>query len=311
MMRSVTYADPESLWRDTVRKAPTNPRALDNLAFNLFYADPPRLAEAKELYWRAISLDSTYIHAWPGLASIAVDEGKPEDAKWLLQRALAINPNYADAVDHLGQLLAKQGKFADAIPYLVRFANAFPSDSAYARLGIAYMSAGRLDSAATAFRSSLSYNPDRADAAIYLGGLLTEEAKGTEAIPLLEHVAAQGQAYGASLGLLSLAYAEAGRADDALQTARAALQRVDDPSVYLLLGRAMSALGRSPDALELFTRAVQAQPTNPETYARLGMTYAALGKHVQAADAFRHALSVDPTYAPAREALAELTGPTK
>jgi tetratricopeptide (TPR) repeat protein len=306
LARSVTYANVEALWRDTLRKSPNNARALDNLAFNLFYSNPPRLAEAKELYWRAVAVDSTYLHAWPGLAAIAVDEGKPDDAVWLLQRALAINPNYADAVQQMGQVLAKQGHFAQAIPYLDRFAASYPSDSAYARLGIAFMSVGHLDSAATAFRSALDLNPDRADAALYLGGLLTEQARGAEAIPLLERVAAHGEANGTSLGLLSLAYAEAGRGDDAQRAGQAALGSGEDPSVDLLVGRAMGALNQSEAALQLFARATQLQPSNPEAWTRLGMTHAALGQRADAAVAFKRALAADPSYTAARDALVAL-----
>jgi tetratricopeptide (TPR) repeat protein len=303
MARSLTYANAETLWRDTLRKSPNNPRALDNLAFNLFYADPPRLTEAKQLYQQSLAIDSTYLLTWPGLASIAVKEGNLSEAVSLLQRGLAINPSYAAAVEQLGQVLAKEGRFAQAIPYLGRFAATFPSDSAFEQLGIAYMSVGHLDSAATAFRSALDLNPDRVDAALYLGGMLTEQGRGADAIPLLEGVAARGAATGTSLGLLSLAYAESGRADDARQAVRAALASGDEPSVDLLVGRTMGALGQSQDALKLFARAVELQPSNAEALTRLGMAHASLGHRSEAADAFKRALDVDPSFTAAREAL--------
>ena len=72
--RSRLYQDPEALWRDAVASAPENARAYDNLAATMFYHDPPRQAEARALYERAITLDSTYVHAYTGLASIAVNE---------------------------------------------------------------------------------------------------------------------------------------------------------------------------------------------------------------------------------------------
>jgi tetratricopeptide (TPR) repeat protein len=305
MTRSRTYASAEALWRDTVHKAPDNARAYDNLAFNLFFDTPPKLAEAKELYWRAIALDSTYLHAWPGLASIAVDEGHPAEAVWLLQRALAIKPDYADAVDHLGRLLVQQGQSASAIPYLARFASAYPSDSAFARLGAAYMSAGRVDSAALAFRNALALNPMRADAATYLGGLLVEQERGGEAAPLLERVAGNGGATGVVVGLLSLAYAEVGRTDEAAQAAQGAIERAgNDPSVYLLAGRAMLRAARAEEAAQILAQAVKLAPSSPEAITQLGLAVAALGKHDDAVALFRRALSIDAGYAPAIKALA-------
>jgi tetratricopeptide (TPR) repeat protein len=302
--RSLTYTNPESLWRDTVLKAPTNPRALDNLAFNLFFEDPPRLAEAKELYWQAIALDSTYLHAWPGLASIAVDEGKPDEAIWLLERALTINPNYADAVDHLGKLYLKLGRPDRAIQYLSRFAASYPGDTSYIAAGRAYMAIGRLDEAAAAFRNALRLNPLRSDAAEYLGGLLAEQGRGADAVPLLEQAASNERASGVLFGLLSLAYAEVGRPDDASRAASTAVQRANgDPNAFVLSGRAMLLAKRVADANAYLSQAVELGPSNPEAVTELGHAKAALGDRAAAVALFRRALTLDSTYAPARDAL--------
>ncbi len=301
--RSLLYRNPEALWRDAVLKAPLNPRAYDNLAFNLFYDDPPRLAEAKQLYWQALSLDSTYLHAWPGLASIAVDEGKPTDAIWLLQRALAINPDYADAVDHLGKLYLTLGQPARALPYLTRFAEAYPSDSSLIAFGQASMQVGRLDDAAAALQRALSINPRRADAAEYLGGILVEQERGAEAVPLLER-AAQVRGSAVSLGLLSLAFAETGRPKDAAQAASAAADRAgNNSSVYVLAGRAMLLAKQPQSAADYLSRAVQLSPSDPDALTRLGQAMIALGKPGDAVQLFRRALTLSPGYAPARQSL--------
>lgn len=301
--RSMTYTNAEGLWRDTVLKAPSNPRAYDNLAFNLFFDDPPGLAEAKELYWKAIALDPTYLHAWPGLASIAVDEDHPDEAVWLLQRALAINPQYADAIDHLGKLYLKTGQPERAVPYLVRFAASYPSDTSFVPLARAYMAIGRLDDAASALTNALNVNPSRVDAAQYLGGIFVEQARGREAIPLLERVASVN-ASGVTLGLLSVAYAQVGRTRDAIETAKVASERSGgDASVFTLAGRAMLLANRPADADMYLSQAVSISPLDPDALTRLGTAKLTLGRHEKAIQLFRRALAIDPRYTPAQEGL--------
>ena len=158
--RSRLYADPQALWRDAVANAPANPRAYDNLASTLFFVDPPRLDEAEALYSRAIALDSTYLHAWPGLASVAMDRGKFDTAEWILEHVLTIDPNYSDAIDHLGRLLLREGKPDRALPYLARFADAYPSDNSLVSLGTAYLQLGKLDSATSTLRAALDHQSE-------------------------------------------------------------------------------------------------------------------------------------------------------
>ncbi len=302
--RSRAYANPEALWRDTVRKAPANPRAYNNLASALFFANPPRLAEAKELYWQAIALDSTYLPPWSGLASVAVNEGRPDEAKWLLEQALAKDPEYADAVDQLGRLYLRQGQPARAAPYLERFATAYPSERSLMALATAYLQTGRLDAAAVALRDVLAINPSRADALRNLGGLLTEQGRGAEAIPLLERAAAIDAQSGVTIALLSVAYAEAGRADDASRAGSVAVERAgDDASVYVLVGRAMLVVHRAQEARALLARAVQLGPDNPEAVTRLGFAERELGNDREAERLFRRAIQLDSTYEPVRKAI--------
>ncbi len=267
--RSRLFTSPQALWRNAVANAPNNPRAYDNLASTLFFLDPPPLDEAEALYSRAIALDSSYLHAWPGLASVAIDRGRFDTAEWILEHVLTIDPNYSDAVDHLGRLLLREGKPDRALPYLTRFAGAYPSDNSLVSLGTAYLQLGQLDSAANALHAALALNPNRVDALRFLGGLYAEGGSVAEAIPLLERTVALEPADGVGRGLLSLAYAEAGRVADAERTAREAVASTKDPSVPILAGRAMAAAHRADQARVFFNDALQLDPKNQEAATRL------------------------------------------
>jgi Flp pilus assembly protein TadD len=68
---------------------------------------------------------------------------------------------------------------------------------------------------------------------------------------------------------LSLAYAAAGRSEDAVQTAHDATQNNKDPGVAILAGRAMLAVHRNDDARAFFNEALELDPKNREAGARL------------------------------------------
>jgi tetratricopeptide (TPR) repeat protein len=263
--RSSTYADAETLWRDAVHKAPNNPRAYDNLAAQMFYSDPARLAEATSLYKTALQLDSTYVNAWRGLASVAVDEDRFADARSLLERALVIQPGYADAAGQLGRLHFRTGRPDLAIPYFQQYVIVYPTDSSLTVLGIALLQVGRLDDAATAFRRALSINPNAIDAMRYLGGGLVEQGRGVEAVPLLERLMSSGFATPVDMGLLGLGYAEVGRVNDAMQAARVATQNAPrSVPVLILAGRSMLVARREPDAIGYLSEAIRIDPGNRE-----------------------------------------------
>ncbi len=263
--RSRLYHDPEALWRDAVAHAPDNARAHDNLAATMFYHDPPRLAEAKSLYERAIVLDSSYVHAYTGLASVAVNEGRLTDAEGILRRALTINPGYSDAVAHLGQLYLRMKQPVRAVPYLSQFAAAYPSDNAYLELGRAQLRIGQLDSARISLMAALARNPNRTDAMHYLGGLLAERGDGALASSLLERVISSGHGTPIDVGLLALSYAESGRAADAVEAAQAAAEQANgNPAVFILAARALLVAGRTSESKNYLNKALRIDPANPE-----------------------------------------------
>ena len=263
--RSSTYASSLSLWRDTVRKAPTNPRAYHNLAAELIRQDEPRLAEAETLYRRAVALDSTYVEAYTGLATIAINLNDQARAESLLTRVLALDPGNADATQVLGRMYLRGGEPARALPYLEQYASAFPGDNALVALGTAYLMIGRLDDGATVLREALRYNPARTDAMRLLGGVLAEQGRPREALPLLEDAVRAAPNAPLERGLLSLTLAQLGRVDDAVEHAHAAVSASQgSPRIYVLAGRAMYTAGRLADADTLFSEAIRANPAQAD-----------------------------------------------
>ncbi len=271
--RSRLYADPEALWRDAVAKSPRNPRAYDNLATALLHQQPPRLAEAESTLRRAIAIDSTYLPAWPNLAGVVFEQGRQPEARQILEHVVATNPSFVRGVERLGVLLAVTGEPAAALPHLERVVTEFPSDEDLLALGTVYMALDRP----------------------------------ADAVPKLEQVVRGGSGSGFAYALLSMAYAQTGRASEAVDAATTAgAVGGGDASVYMTAGRAMLVVERPAEAEKFFTEAVRLSPTDPEAITRLGIVTAALGKRDEAAQLFRRALTLQPDYVPARRSLDDL-----
>jgi tetratricopeptide (TPR) repeat protein len=302
--RSALFKDPETLWRDAVKKAPDNPRVYDNLAATMFFTDPPKLMAAKELYTEALRLDSTYVHAYSGLASVAIDENRFADAVPILERALAIDSGYSVAVNQLGNALLRTGHPDRAVPYLEKYARAYPSENSLMSLAMAQLQAGKYSDAASVLERVLAENAKFYEAMRLLGGALVEAGRGADAVPWLERLATNQQPTPIGIGLLALAYAQAGRPNDALRAASAASADAgDNAGAHLLAGRAALLANDATSAEQYFSAAYALAPRSVEAATLLGLAEQKLGKSNAAAVQFRRALSIDPTYAPAQQGL--------
>jgi tetratricopeptide (TPR) repeat protein len=96
-----------------------------------------------------------------------------------------------------------------------------------------------------------------------------------------------------------------GKPGDAVPRYRAALRLKPNSLVGLLgLGRAFEATGDLAQALDAFTRAVNAVSDDASSWLQLGETYVRLGRETDALSALRQALTLDPGVPEAHYALA-------
>ena len=256
--RSTLFANPEALWRDAVAKVPTNPRAQHNLAMALLEQDPPRDKEAEAALRRAIEIDSTYLPAWPNLASVVGIQGNTAEERRLLEHVLKKSPHYVQAMQQLGFLLISLEKSAEALAPLEQLSAEAPSDEGFIALATAYNSLGRPVDAVVALRRAIQMNPDRADAMSYLGATLTEAGDPASAVPVLEEALAHGLGSAFVYASLGLAYAQVGRLDEGLKAAYEGAQRAgNDPAPLIIAGHALLILERPADADRVLAEAAR------------------------------------------------------
>ncbi len=183
--RNADYRDVATIWAETVRRRPDNPRAHHNLALALHRAG--RLPAAHGAFARAVALDPAYVvghYNW-GVALLADDRVAEATAAFVTTVRLA--PDHADAHRQLARLAEQGGRPAEAENHFNAVLRLAPDDlDAHRRLGLLLARAERLGPAEGHFRAILRRVPADADAHANLGNVLLLGGRPREAIACYE-----------------------------------------------------------------------------------------------------------------------------
>jgi tetratricopeptide (TPR) repeat protein len=158
-------------------------------------------------------------------------EGKLPEAIEEFRRALAIAPNVCSFHNNLGTTLLAVGRIDDAITHLSRALELVPTHGkAHGSLGVALAAKGQEAAAVDHLRRAMELKADSPHFAGQLVWLLATASEdrlrdGNEAVRLAEQACRETERkMPFLLTALAAAYAEAGRFDDAVQTASAGLR---------------------------------------------------------------------------------------
>jgi tetratricopeptide (TPR) repeat protein len=185
-----------------------------------------QIDEAKAHYAEAVRLKPDFIHPRLKLGLILAEHGQPDEARAQFVKVLEIEPTNDVAFYNLGGLDAVQGRFPEAAAAFGEAARLQPNDAdIHARLGGVLVLSGKYEEAIAQYREAMRLKPDWPEPMRALAELLATSRdpqwrNGAEAVLLAEH--ARELTVGRDLGVLAAldeAYAEAGRFNDAIQTA--------------------------------------------------------------------------------------------
>lgn len=152
--RNFDYRSPVSLWSDTVKRRPNNPRAHYNLAVSLIAA------------------------------------GDAPDAITELESTLRVDPAHSLAREKLGRLRLDAGQPAEALADLEFSVRQSPaSPAAHFELASALVQLNRVDEAAIQFTETIRLNPTHAAAHYNLGNALAQLGRYEEALSHFEEAA--------------------------------------------------------------------------------------------------------------------------
>jgi tetratricopeptide (TPR) repeat protein len=172
-LRNLDYRSEFSIWNDTVRKAPNNPRALEGRG--MAYFENHDYARAIEDHTAAIRLNPNYEPAYNGRAIAYNALGRFDDALRDCDEAVRLDPNYWVFHDTRGVVLAHRGEYEQAIHEYNKAAGDYnqaireydkatdlnPSFApSYMNRAVACGKTGRLDEALADYSKAIALKPD-------------------------------------------------------------------------------------------------------------------------------------------------------
>ena len=224
--RNRDYATAFSIWKTTVKIAPDNPRAHNNLGFAL--AELKEIQAALEHYHQALAIDPDYPDAHYNLGNAYMSLGKLDEAIIHYRQMIEVESGYAPAHVNLGNALRAKGEFAAAAQHYFRAQTIDPHNPAtYNNLGTLMLTLKRYSEATHMFEEALRVDPN--------------------------HVS--------SLNNLGLALRALGKPKEASQHFLQAIAlQPDFTEAHYNLGLAWRALGRTKEAVQHFRKALELQP---------------------------------------------------
>ncbi len=189
-----------------------------------------RIDEAIAHYEQALRINPDFAEAHYNLGNALTRLGRIPEAIAHYEQALRINPDYAKAHGKLGIALDQVGKTEEAIAHYEQALRIKPDFAeAHCNLGNALVRLGRLPEAMRHWDQALESKPDYAEAENNLAWLLATLAPADGGDPVRAVTLAEGACkltnnqVAGYLDTLAVAYAAAGRFNDAITTAQQAI----------------------------------------------------------------------------------------
>ncbi len=177
-----------------------------------------------QLWQSALASQPDNCVAQNNLGSALAQSGQTQEAISHFREALRLKPGYADAHYNFGLALVSSGQLQRAIEEYQQALLLRPSYAeAHGNLAVALATAGRSEEAIQQFRIALQQNPHQAKAHYNLGVALAREGRLSEAIEQYEQALSLKPNY-TNVSALALAYADAGRDDEARSMVQKALE---------------------------------------------------------------------------------------
>jgi tetratricopeptide (TPR) repeat protein/DNA-binding winged helix-turn-helix (wHTH) protein len=261
--------------------------------------------EALAAYQRGLQLTPKDPNAYDSLGLFHQRMGQYTEAETAYNRALALNPEAGVAIIHLGNLRFQQGRYRAAAEQYRRYIQIARDDKQRARgfssLAWLYLQQGEVAQATAASKEEVKYDPASGWSSLALAlqqGNPAAAAKWSEITFATEHYNNHNERgslriWESQRGYVAL---RQGRADEALQHFRAALQHravewnID--SFEDCLANALLELGRYDEAIAEYQRILKINPQYPLAHYHLGQAYDHKGDREKARAAYQRFLQI-------------------
>jgi len=185
--RNLDFRSAESIWRDTITKAPLNHRAHGSLGAALL-SKPETLREGLQHLVESARLEprDAETHYQMGIAHLALENSAL--AEHSLKECLRLQPSHAMAHVQLGVVMMRSGRVAESVPHLRKAVELRPErvDFRIALGASLYSSGDNIPEAIACLEKAVGADPGNHEAWLHLGLARAKEpktvAKGIEAL---------------------------------------------------------------------------------------------------------------------------------
>jgi len=244
--------------------------------------------------------------AYGNLGRAYLQLGRWEDAIAACQQELALAPNYnGDARVNIGRALTELGRPAEAIPYFEAGLRLRPdSFDVHNNYGVALAALGRWPEAVGQYESALRLNPAFPELHNNLANALAKVGRWSDALVHYAEAVKLAPEFAEAETNWARALAEHDRLADALPHFRRALELQGNAATQLDLANALSAAGRTDEAVPCYEAALRLQPDDGALHCSLGNALARLDRFAEAIDHYRTTVRLRPDLVDAQHNLA-------
>ncbi len=200
-----------------------------------------KIDEAINHFLKVLLFKPDCVEAYSELADTLKKKGDFVGAVKYYLEAIRIKPDQAKLYNNLGAILAYQNKGKEAVGYFYKALQIDPTYAgAYYNLGKVFVNEGKIEDAILNYRKALSVNKDITQVLYHLSWILASHENikyrnGEEAVNLAEKLCEVTQnIQPLALDALAAAYAETGRFNEAVLTAKKALNLTSKQDVETL-----------------------------------------------------------------------------
>lgn len=258
------------------------------------YLDQQKFEEATEAFERALAIDPGLLHAYHGLATVALARQDLETSRAYLLQAIERRPSYTEAHGLLADVYRRLGDpeqaerellYSKQLPQFTPMPDQIYTKLAaegvsawwYRRRGLAYLASGHYEIAVKEFRLRLLLKPD-----------------------------SQGH------NNLGMALQRLGRRDEALEQFQAAVASdPDNPDAQNNFAGILFEQGKRSEAIALIERVIKLNPNSPGAYLNLGAFHMLAGRPAEAVRIFRQGYQQIPHHVQLASRLAWILATSK
>jgi tetratricopeptide (TPR) repeat protein len=263
------------------------------------------LADARQIFERALKTAPDSIDALSGLVGVSIALGRVGDADAAVQAQLKTHPDDAKVLRLAAQVYQAQGDRGLQERTLRKVITIEPGNlGAYADLAHLFLDQGKLEETRREYEAILAHDPKNVPVMTVTALMLQIQGRRTDAIKRYEDVLASDPHAGFAANNLAMMYAEDGHnLDVALQLAQTATAALPSaPQVHDTLGWIYYLKGLPSLAIPPLELSAKTDPSSPVTQYHLGLAYAKAGQKVKARSALEQALKISKSFEGADDA---------